>query len=118
MYRRGEIYYIEPGGNAIGSEQRSGRPAVIVSNEQNNRYSGTVEAVYLTTQTKRNLPTHVTVKGTGRESTALCEQISTIAVERIGQLYGTCDDDEMREIENAMMISLGISRIEPFPKKI
>lgn len=31
--KRGEVYYVFKSGDATGSEQESGRPAVIVSNE-------------------------------------------------------------------------------------
>lgn len=46
--KRGDIWYIESG-YSVGSEQRAGRPAIVVSNNRNNQYSGTVEVVYLTT---------------------------------------------------------------------
>ena len=47
--KRGQIYYIESNHQEIGSEQRAGRPAVIVSNNKNNENSTTVEVVYMTT---------------------------------------------------------------------
>lgn len=37
--KRGEIYYIESTYRETGSEQRGGRPAVIVSNDKNNENS-------------------------------------------------------------------------------
>lgn len=113
---RGEIYYIEPS-YYTGSEQRGDRPAVIVSNQKNNKYSSTVEVVYLTTKPKADLPTHVTVRGTGRESTALCEQISTVAVERLGSFCGICTQQELTAIETALLISLDIS-YEPQKGKV
>lgn len=42
--KRGEIYYIESTYRETGSEQRGGRPAVIVSNDKNNENSEVVEA--------------------------------------------------------------------------
>ena len=44
--KRGEIYYIESTYRETGSEQRGGRPAVIVSNDKNNENSEVVEVVY------------------------------------------------------------------------
>lgn len=108
MFKRGEIYYIESY-YTTGSEQRAGRPAVIVSNEKNNEHSGTMEIVYLTTQPKHDLPTHVTVRGTGRDSIALCEQITSIAVERIGEYCGECNEREMAAIDTALLISLDLT---------
>ena len=83
-------------------------PAVVVSNQQNNRYGEVVEVIYLTTAPKRDLPTHVTIRSSGRVSTALCEQISTVSVERLGSYCGHVSDSELTAIENAMLISLGI----------
>ena len=105
--KRGEIWYVEKG-SAIGSEQASGRPAVVISNDLNNTHSPTVEVVYLTTKPKHNLPTHVTIRSLRRISTALCEQITTVAVERIGNYYGRVTADEMEGIESAIRISLGL----------
>ena len=77
--RRGEIFYIARGGATNGSEQFADRPAVVVSNDENNKHSGVIEVVYMTTQPKTDLPTHVTVRSTGRLSTVLCEQVSSVS---------------------------------------
>ena len=77
--KRGEIYYISRGGYNTGSEQQADRPGVIVSNDKNNKNSQTLEVVYLTTQPKNELPTHCTIRSTGRVSTVLYEQIHTDA---------------------------------------
>lgn len=82
--RRGEIYYVESTYPTIGSEQRSGRPAIIVSNDLNNGHSNVVEVVYMTTQPKKDLPTHVQIRSTGRFRVALCEQIHTVDIQRLG----------------------------------
>lgn len=105
---RGSIWYVESG-YSTGSEQRPGRPAIIVSNDANNKHSSTVEMVYLTTAPKHDLPTHVTIRSTSRVSTAICEQITTVATERIGSYCGTVTDAEMSSIETAMLISLGLA---------
>lgn len=103
--KRGEIFYIKRG-YYTGSEQEAGRPGVVVSNDKNNESSGTVEVVYLTTAPKKDLPTHVTIHSTGRDSTALCEQISTVSVERLGDYICDATEAEMMNIEIAMLISL------------
>lgn len=41
--RRGEIFYIARGGASCGSEQYADRPAVVVSNDENNKHSGIIE---------------------------------------------------------------------------
>jgi mRNA interferase MazF len=104
---RGEIYYISRGGaTPRGNEQYTDRPAVIVSNEKNNEHSGTVEIVYMTTQPKNDLPTHTTIRSTGRTSTVLCEQINSVSVGRLGEYIGEVSEQEMKNIDIALMISL------------
>ena len=67
--KRGEMFYISRGGASYnGSEQHADRPAVVVSNNKNNENSKVVEVVYMTTQPKTDLPTHVTIRSTGRIS--------------------------------------------------
>ena len=105
--KRGEMFYISRGGASYnGSEQHSDRPAVVVSNNKNNENSNVVEIVYMTTQPKTDLPTHVTVRSTGRISTVLCEQVYSESTERVGTYIGECTDKEMENIDIALMISL------------
>ena len=86
--KRGEIYYIESTYRETGSEQRGGRPAVIVSNDKNNENSEVVEVVYMTTKPKNDLPTHVFIRSALSPSTVLCEQVNSVSVKRIGTLIG------------------------------
>ena len=74
---RGEIYYIHET-EGTGSEQTGGRPGIIISNDIGNEHSPVVIIVYLTTQEKKTLPTHVKINTATIPSIALCEQIETI----------------------------------------
>lgn len=105
--RRGDIFYVRKGGYAYGSEQDQGRPAVIVSNDTGNYHSNIVEVVYLTTQEKKPLPTHVDIM-CKVPSTALCEQITNVSQERLGEYVRSCTVEEMDAIDRALMILLGI----------
>lgn len=118
---RGEIYFVSRGATT-GSEQQAGRPAIVVSNEMCNIHSPTVEMVYLTSQPKTDLPTHVTIRSTQRQSTALCEQIMTIDASRLQDYIASCTAQEMAAIDAALMISLGIDApeqtINEVPKEV
>lgn len=110
QYKRGEIYYINNGGKEhIGSEMKKDRPAVIVSCDANNKHSNVLEVVFLTSAPKKELPTHVTIRSTGRVSEALCEQPTPVAVERINNFICKATDKEMEQIDIALLIGLGIS---------
>lgn len=104
---RGDIFYIHRE-ETVGSEQHSGRPAIIVSNAECNENSSVVEIVFLTCKHKRPLPTHVKIESVGRRSTALCEQITSVDVCRLGDYKGHVTDEEMRQVDAALMCSLGL----------
>ena len=107
MVRRGEIFYIKNSDN--DTDPKPSRPAVIVSNNKcNTSNSYYFEVVFLTTQTKHELPTHVEINSTGKLSVALCESINSVHRDRIGDYVGMCTDDEINRIDNALMISLGL----------
>lgn len=92
-----------------GNEQFADRPAVVVSNDKNNENSGVIEVVYMTTQPKTDLPTHVTIRSTGRISTVLCEQVSSVSTDRVNNYIGQVSEQEMKNIDIALMISLQLS---------
>ena len=108
--KRGEIYYIQSNWQETGSEQRAGRPAVIVSNDNNNNNSEVVEVVYLTTQPKTDLPTHVLTRSASLPSTILCEQIYSVSTQRLGDYVGRLTEQEVKELDIALAISLGLGR--------
>jgi len=107
---RGDIFYIAAG-SYVGSEQKSGRPGIIVSNDTANKHSPNVEVVFLTSQEKKPLPTHVEVI-CKVPSTALCENIQTVSKERLGDFVKSCTTSEMKKIDEALLLSLGIEAPE------
>ena len=106
---RGDIFWVRQDYAAVGSEARKNRPAIIVSNDKNNTYSETVEIVYLTTAEKKPMPTHVSIETMGKQSTALCEAIYTVDKERLENYYCTLTADEMKLVDQAVLVSLGLT---------
>lgn len=107
--KRGDIYFVT-GTEATGSEQAGERPAIIVSNDTGNKYAPVVEVVYLTTKKKSLLPTHVHIHSAERPSTALCEQVITVCKSRLERYIGSITLAEMRRVDKALSISLGIHK--------
>lgn len=108
---RGDIYYIARGGSAqpCGNEIQKDRPGIVVSAEHLNAGESCVEVVYLNTQPKKEMVEHVPIVSTGRISTAICEQICTVSVNRLGNYYGRATDEEMKQIDEALLRSLGLN---------
>ena len=112
-YSRGDIYYanMEP---HVGSEQGGERPVVVLQNDMGNKHSSTLIIATLTSRVdkKLNLPTHVLLDqnpGLKVPSIVQLEQIFTIDKRRIQWFAGQASVDEMKQIEAAMKISLGMN---------
>ena len=110
--RRGDIYYADLS-PVVGSEQGGMRPVLIVQNDIGNRYSPTVIAAAITSQTgKARLPTHITLGGRScgltKDSVILLEQIRTIDKQRLRERMGKLDEDMMSRVDNAIAVSFGL----------
>lgn len=88
--------------------QDTGRPAVIVSNNDINKSQNMVEVAYLVEKPNESLPTHAKVK-CHLPSTALCEQVVSVSKDRIDGFIRTCTDEEIEKINKGLSISLGIT---------
>ena len=108
--KRSEIYYADL--NPVkGSEQGGYRPVLILQNDKGNQYSCTTIVAAITSQlAKTKLPTHVPIQTSGlkKDSIILLEQIRVVDKTRINEFVGVADRETMREVDKAIMISLGI----------
>ena len=111
MVRRGEIYQVD-WSNGRGSEQSGIRPALVVQNDVGNEFSSTTIVAAVTTRRGRAYPFQVAIRaddsGLPRDSIVKCEQIQTIAKDRLGQLMGRLDDESMSRVGYALSLSLGL----------
>ena len=106
--RRGDIYYVREIKDAVGSEQKGYRPAIVISNNVGNKHSKIKQVVYITTKNKNEIPTHVLINSAKYTSIAICEQIFSVSDERIGRYVGHCTEDEIEKLDKALMISIGL----------
>ena len=109
--KRGEIYYADLS-PVIGSEQGGIRPVLIIQNDIGNKYSPTVIVSAITSQlSKAKLPTHIELPAERynlpKNSVALLEQIRTLDKRRLQEKVTTLSPDKMREVNKALLISLG-----------
>jgi mRNA interferase MazF len=110
--KRGEIYLaaLDP---VVGKEISKTRPVVIVSNDKNNEFSGTVTVLPVTSKNlKRIYPFEVFLsKGSGnlpKDSKVKADQIRTLDKRRIIRVIGKLRKDEIDEIEKALRIHLAL----------
>ena len=112
MARRGEIYYVD-WSPSRGSEQAGIRPALIVQNDVGNQFSPTSIVAAVSTQERRPYPFQVSITaqeiGLPRNSIVKCEQIQTIDQVRLGRLAGALSTEKMKEVDQALKRSLGLT---------
>lgn len=108
-FLRGEVYWWKFG-DSVGSEEGAVRPGVIVSSEQGNKSSHTVNIVFLTTKTKYGR-INVEVSNADRRSWAMCNQIATVDKLRVGNYMSTLSEEEMADIDRAIMSALGLHNV-------
>ena len=111
--RRGEIYMADLS-PVVGSEQGGVRPVLIIQNNVGNRFSPTVIVSAITSRLdKAKLPTHIDLPSEKyhltKDSVALLEQIRTLDKRRLREKITSLEDNKMKEINRAILISLGFA---------
>ena len=112
IVRKGDIFYADLS-PVIGSEQGGIRPVVILQNDIGNRFSQTTIVAIITSKlSKAKLPTHIDIDseqyGLNKKSTILVEQIRTIDKRRIKERLGKLNQEDIKKIDKAILISFGI----------
>ena len=113
VVKKGDIFFADLS-PVIGSEQGGVRPVVVIQNDVGNKYSPTVIVAAITSQiNKAKLPTHVEIRagehGLNKDSVVLLEQLRTVDKRRLKERIGRMDADAMEKVNEALVISLGIS---------
>jgi len=110
--RRGDIWWVDFG-TPQGSEQGGRRPALIVQNDTGNTHSSTTIIAAITSKKRGAYPFHVDISahesGLPQDSTVLLEQLLTISQDRLVNHTGELSPEKMREIDEALQVSLGLS---------
>ena len=111
LEKRAEIYFADLS-PVVGSEQGGVRPVLVIQNDVGNKYSPTVIVSAITSQlTKAKLPTHIELSSQlyhlPKNSVILLEQIRTLDKRRLKEKISQIDEQKMKEVNRALLISLG-----------
>ena len=110
IVKRGDIFYADLS-PVVGSEQGGVRPVLIIQNDIGNKHSPTVICAAITSKmNKAKLPTHVELNTKRcdmiRDSVILLEQLRTIDKQRLKERICHIDDELLKDVDRALMISL------------
>lgn len=108
---RGEIYWVQfdP---SVGEEIRKTRPAIVVSNDKSNRNTRRYQVVPLTTNTQKLYPCEASVDIDGKKSKAMADHLQTASILRFGNRIGQVSAKDMRAVDDAIRLQLGLSEVE------
>jgi mRNA interferase MazF len=112
---RGDIYLVnfDP---TVGSEIRKTRPALVIQNDIANQHSPiTIVAAISSKFDEPPYPTEVILEprdsGLPMRSAVLLNQIRSVDRQRLIQRLGQANASTMQGVEQAIMISLGVTRM-------
>lgn len=110
---RGDIVLVDLGRPCPGNHEQAGlRPCVVVSNDVGNRHAPIIVVVPLSRRPPR-LPTHAGIRHPSLPcaSTALAEQVRVVDRQRIVRQLGRLDEGQMREVDRALALALGLAPV-------
>ena len=106
VVKRGDMFYADLS-PVVGSEQGGIRPVLIIQNDLGNKYSPTVIAAAITSQT--NIELGENTSGLKSNSVVLTEQIRTIDKSRLKEKIGHIEDNHIiNQLNNALGVSFGL----------
>jgi len=103
---RGEVFHLPPRGDPRGHEQRGARYAVVV---QADEFLGLPTTLVVPTSTSaRPASFRPTITLDGHETRVLVEQTTVIDPRRLGRSAGRLDASELRAVDEALGLILGL----------
>lgn len=107
-FKRGQVWWCNFGSSFDGSVPGKTRPIIIISNDLANKYSNCLLGIPLTSQSKKDMPTHTTFDINGILNTALAENLMSININKLSEYICTLDDELLLKIEDNLKVALGL----------
>ena len=113
--KRGDVFIVvfDP---TLGAEIRKSRPAVVIQNDIDNRYSPvTIVAAITSRLDNTQYPTDVHVRppegGLSKPSMVLSNQLRSVDKRHLVQRLGRLRPETMRQVDRALQLSLGLVEV-------
>ena len=115
LIKRGDVYWInlpltEKKDQESIRELQGRHPAVIVSNDEQNKFSPLITILPLTSQIDKVYPFQVESYLKDKKGVILVDQIRTIDRKRFGDLIDQISEPIMEKIEKALHITLALKK--------
>ncbi len=107
ILKRGEVWWVDFN-TSLHGEIKKRRPAIIISNDASNASLNRVQVVPLTSNTGRIYPCEAEITLNGQIRKAMADQITTCAKERMREKIDVASPNDIKAIEKAVKIQLGI----------
>ncbi len=111
--QRGEIYWVnlplfDKSGKENIRELQGRHPGLVISNNEQNKFSPLITILPLTSQVDKIYPFQVFSEIKGKNGVILIDQIRTIDRKRFGEKLGELDMELMERVERALHITLAL----------
>jgi mRNA interferase MazF len=105
--RRGDVVWValDP---TRGTEIRKTRPAVVISNDSCNTHGSRVVVLPITGNVSSLYPGEARIELKGKSARVLGDQIRSVDKARLRSRLGRLRQDELRDVEDAIRITLGL----------
>lgn len=112
-FKRGQIWWYRSGGSNDGDTYNQGksRPVILISNDLANTHSNCLLAIPVTTQIKKDMPTHTEFRMNGNNCTALAENLMSVNAYKLTEYIGSVDDELLEKLQNNLMVALGLNTV-------
>jgi len=112
---RGEVYWVnlplfDKSGKENIRELQGRHPGVVVSNDEQNKFSPLITILPLTSKVDKIYPFQVLSELKGKNGVILVDQIRTLDRKRLGNKLGELDLETMEQIERALHITLALKK--------
>lgn len=110
-FKRGQIWWYKNGGAPDGDTYIQGktRPVIIISNDLANMHSNCLLAIPVTTQIKKDMPTHTQFRMNGNNCTALAENLMSVNTSKLVEYIGAVDKELLEKLEENLLVALGLN---------
>lgn len=107
MRKRGDVYWINFN-PSVGNEIKNRRPALIISNDKENKKGYRYQVIPMTSNVKKLYAGEAIIDFMGGKSKIAICQLTTVSKERLGKRIGTLSKNQIEIVERVIIRHLDL----------